>query len=473
MLANLPDFSTARILVIGDVMLDRYWSGQAARISPEAPVPIVKVKTIEERVGGAANVALNIAKLGGNVTLIGVIGDDSDGNQLQQMLRAEGVDCDFIVEKNLHTICKLRVMAQHQQLIRVDFEETPLNFNHADLSERLQNHLEKNDVVVFSDYGKGTLKNVADYISISKKARLKTLVDPKGTDYSRYQNADLITPNLGELKAVVGEGEIETLIEKGREVLTVQKIENLLLTRGEAGMSLIDAKSTYSLPAQAKDVFDVTGAGDTVISVMALGLAINLPLQEAMVLANLAAGIVVGKVGTSTVSTLELTREMHTHKNTFGVVSEDELVEIMQRAKVQGETIVMTNGCFDLLHIGHITYLQQAKALGDRLIVAVNSDESVKILKGNSRPINDLSARMAILAALECVDWVVSFSEETPERIYNKLLPNVLVKGGDYKIEDVVGGEAVIANGGAVKILSFVEGYSTSKLIEKSHYSES
>jgi D-beta-D-heptose 7-phosphate kinase/D-beta-D-heptose 1-phosphate adenosyltransferase len=472
MLANLPDFSTARILVIGDVMLDRYWSGQAARISPEAPVPIVKVKTIEERVGGAANVALNIAKLGGKVTLIGVIGDDSDGDQLQQMLHAEGVDCDFIVEKNLHTICKLRVMAQHQQLIRVDFEETPLNFNHADLSERLQNHLEKNDVVVFSDYGKGTLKNVADYISISKKAGLKTLVDPKGTDYSRYQNADLITPNLGELKAVVGEGEIETLIEKGREVLTVQKIENLLLTRGEAGMSLIDAKSTYSLPAQAKDVFDVTGAGDTVISVMALGLAINLPLQEAMVLANLAAGIVVGKVGTSTVSTLELIREMHTHRNTFGVVSEDELVEIMQRAKVQGEKIVMTNGCFDLLHIGHITYLQQAKALGDRLIVAVNSDESVKILKGNSRPINDLSARMAILAALECVDWVVSFSEETPERIYNKLLPNVLVKGGDYKIEDVVGGEAVIANGGAVKILSFVEGYSTSKLIEKSHYSK-
>ncbi len=472
MLANLPDFSTARILVIGDVMLDRYWSGQATRISPEAPVPVVKVKTIEERVGGAANVALNIAKLGGKVTLIGVIGDDSDGDQLQRLLQAEGVDCDFIVDKNLHTICKLRVMAQHQQLIRVDFEETPLNFNHADLSARLQNHLEKNEVVVFSDYGKGTLEDVANYISTSKNAGLKTLVDPKGTDYSRYQNADLITPNLGELKAVVGEGELETLIEKGRELLAVQKIENLLLTRGEAGMSLIDAKSTYSLPAQAKDVFDVTGAGDTVISVMALGLAIDLPLQDAMVLANLAAGIVVGKVGTSTVSTLELIREMHTHRNTFGVVSEDELVEIMQRAKARGEKLVMTNGCFDLLHIGHITYLQQAKALGDRLIIAVNSDESVKALKGNSRPINDLSARMAVLAALECVDWVVSFSEETPERIYNKLLPNVLVKGGDYKPEDVVGGEAVISNGGEVKILSFVEGYSTSKMIEKSHHSK-
>ena len=472
MLANLPDFSIARVLVIGDVMLDRYWSGQASRISPEAPVPVVKVKTIEERVGGAANVALNIAKLGGKVTLIGVIGDDSDGDILQQLLCAEGVECNFIVEKSLHTICKLRVMAQHQQLIRVDFEETPLNFNHADLVECLQNHLAKNKVVVFSDYGKGTLKNVADYISIAKNAGLKTLVDPKGMDYSRYQNVDLITPNLGELKAVVGEGEIETLIEKGRELLAAQKIETLLLTRGEAGMSLIDADLTYSLPAQAKDVFDVTGAGDTVIAVMALGLAIDFPLQYAMYLANLAAGIVVGKVGTSTVSTLELTREMHTHRNTFGVVSENELLQIMQHANAHGEKLVMTNGCFDLLHIGHITYLQQAKALGDRLIVAVNSDESVKMLKGDSRPINDLQARMAILAALECVDWVVEFNEETPERLYNYLLPDILVKGGDYKVEEIVGGAAVIANGGAVKILSFVDGHSTSKMIERAKLGE-
>lgn len=467
MVSVLPDFSAARILVIGDVMLDRYWSGQASRISPEAPVPVVKVKDIEERVGGAANVALNIAKLGAKVTLLGVIGDDVNGQQLQFLLHSQGVECDFVVEKNRHTICKLRVMAQHQQLIRIDFEETPLHFNSANLATRLQNHLANNDIVVFSDYGKGTLEHVADYILQAKNAGLKTLVDPKGTDYSRYKNADLITPNLGELKAVVGEGEINTLIEKGRDLLALQNIENLLLTRGEAGMSLIDAKSTYSLPAQAKDVFDVTGAGDTVIAVMALGLAIDLPLQDAMYLANLAAGIVVGKVGTSTVSTLELSREMHPHRNTFGVVSEDELVEIRQRAKMQGEKIVMTNGCFDLLHIGHITYLQQAKALGDRLIVAVNSNESVKMLKGDSRPINDLQARMAVLAALECVDWVVSFNEETPERLYNRLLPDVLVKGGDYKIADVVGGEAVIANGGEVKILSFVDGHSTSSMIEK------
>lgn len=463
----LPDFSEARILVIGDVMLDRYWSGYASRISPEAPVPVVKVKDIEDRVGGAANVALNIAKLGAKVTLIGVIGDDANGRQLQFLLRSQGVECDFLIEKNLHTICKLRVMAQHQQLIRVDFEETPLQFNYANLTTRLQNHLAHHDVVVFSDYGKGTLKKVTDYISVSKNAGLKTLVDPKGTDYSRYKNADLITPNLGELKAVVGEGDIDTLISKGRELLSTQKIGSLLLTRGESGMSLIDAKSTHSLSAQAKDVFDVTGAGDTVIAVMSLGLAIDLSLQDTMYLANLAAGVVVGKVGTSTVSTLELSREMHPHRNTFGVVSEAELIEIRLRAKMQSEKIVMTNGCFDLLHIGHITYLQQAKALGDRLIVAVNSNESVKMLKGNSRPINDLQARMSVLAALECVDWVVAFTEETPQRLYEKLLPDVLVKGGDYKIADVVGGEAVIAHGGKVEILEFVAGHSTSNMIAK------
>jgi len=468
MLANLPDFSSARILVIGDVMLDRYWSGQAARISPEAPVPVVKVKTIEERVGGAANVALNIAKLGGNVTLLGVIGDDADGDQLQRLLLAEGVECDFLIDAALHTICKLRVMAQHQQLLRVDFEDTPLNFNQTDLTNSLQKHLATHDVIVFSDYGKGTLANVSDYISIAKNAGLKTLVDPKGSDYRQYANADLITPNLGELKAVVGEGEIDTLVEKGRDLLATQNIENLLLTRGEAGMSLIDAKSTYSLPAQAKEVFDVTGAGDTVIAVMALGLAIDLPLREAMYLANLAAGIVVGKVGTSTVSILELTREMHTHRDAlFGVVSEEELAACMIRAKAHGEKLIMTNGCFDLLHVGHITYLQQAKALGDRLIVAVNSDESVKILKGDSRPINNLQARMSVLAALECVDWVVEFSQETPEPLYNRLLPDVIVKGGDYKPEDVAGGAAVIANGGEVKILSFVDGQSTSQMIAR------
>ena len=469
MLNKLPDFNAARIIVIGDVMIDRYWSGQAARISPEAPVPVVKVKTIEDRIGGAGNVALNIAKLGGKVTLIGVVGDDADGKVLKDLLEAEGVDCEFVVEPAIRSICKLRVMAQHQQLIRIDFEETPIQFDRATIRVALEKHLQNHNVVVFSDYGKGTLADVSSYISLAKQSGAKVLVDPKRLDYESYSQADLITPNLFELKAVVGASETEEqLIAKGQALLDQHKIDTLLLTRGEAGMTLIQRDQVHSLPAQAKDVFDVTGAGDTVIAVMALGVSLDLPLQEAMYLANLSGGIVVGKLGTSTVSPHELAQAMHSTRDTvYGVVNEDDLLGLFAKAKAQNEKIIMTNGCFDLLHAGHVAYLQQARALGDRLCVAVNSDASVKILKGNSRPINKLAERMTVLAALACVDWVVPFEEETPERIYTKLLPNVLVKGGDYTADQVVGGEAVINAGGEVKILQFVEGQSTTSMIDK------
>jgi D-beta-D-heptose 7-phosphate kinase/D-beta-D-heptose 1-phosphate adenosyltransferase len=464
-----PEFSAARIIVIGDVMLDRYWSGQATRISPEAPVPVVKVKSIEDRIGGAANVALNIAKLGGQVTLLGVIGDDAEGEIVQRLLEAEGVVCDFVVEKSLRSICKLRVMAQHQQLIRLDFEDTPIQFDQAALQAALIRHLPKHDVVVFSDYGKGTLVEVASFISAAKQAGVKTLVDPKGVDYQPYALADLITPNLSELKAVVGACHDEPeLIEKGRALLAQYQIPTLLLTRGEAGMTLIEADQVHSIPAKAKDVFDVTGAGDTVIAVMALCVSLALPLMEAMYLANLAGGIVVGKLGTSTVSLQELTRAMHGARDSFyGVVAEDELIKLFARAKAHNEKIIMTNGCFDLLHAGHVAYLEQAKALGDRLCVAVNSDASIKQLKGESRPINALKERMAVLAALACVDWVVDFTEETPERLYCNLLPDVIVKGGDYSAEQVVGGDCVIKAGGEVKILQFVDGQSTTAMINK------
>lgn len=474
MLATMPEFEAARIIVIGDVMLDRYWSGQATRISPEAPVPVVRIKTIEDRVGGAGNVALNIAKLGGKVTLIGVVGDDAEGEILRRLLDAEGVACEFVVESSLRTICKLRIMAQHQQLIRVDFEESPLRFNQADLLARLHKHFMNNDVVVFSDYGKGTLANVDCYIAEAKSAGLKTLVDPKGMDYSRYAGADIITPNLAEFQAVVGVCENEQdLLEKGRQLLKQQRIPTLLLTRGEAGMTLIQEAQTYSLPAQAKDVFDVTGAGDTVIAVMALGVAVGLPLFEAMYLANLAGGIVVGKLGTSTVSMLELSRAMHGDRDSqYGIVSEDQLAQIIAKAKAHDERIIMTNGCFDLLHAGHVTYLQQARALGDRLIVAVNSDASVKKLKGETRPINGLQERMTVLAALACVDWVVAFAEETPERLYCRLLPDVIVKGGDYSPEQVAGGDCVIKAGGEVKILQFVDGQSTTAMINRARAEE-
>jgi len=468
-LNKLPNFNSARIIVIGDVMLDRYWSGQAARISPEAPVPVVKVKNIEDRIGGAGNVALNIAKLGGKVTLIGVVGDDAEGKALKDLLEAEGVDCEFIVEPTIRSICKLRVMAQHQQLIRIDFEETPIQFDRTALTSALEKHLPNHNVVVFSDYGKGTLAEVSSYINLAKQSGAKVLVDPKRLDYESYANADVITPNLSELKAVVGVTETEEqLIAKGQALLDQHKIDTLLLTRSEAGMTLIQHDQVHSLPAQAKDVFDVTGAGDTVIAVMALGVSLDLPLQVAMYLANLSGGVVVGKLGTSTVSPHELAQALHSSKETvYGVVAEDDLLDLFAKAKAQGEKIIMTNGCFDLLHAGHVAYLEQARALGDRLCVAVNADSSVKILKGNSRPINKLAERMTVLAALACVDWVVPFEEETPERIYTKLLPNVLVKGGDYTSDQVVGGQAVIKAGGEVKILQFVEGQSTTSMIDK------
>ena len=474
MLAAAPEFSQARIIVIGDVMLDRYWSGKAARISPEAPVPVVQVKSIEERVGGAGNVALNIARLGGKVTMLAVVGDDAEGESIRTILETNGVSCDFVKEKGIRSICKLRIMAQHQQLIRLDFEDTPIAFDRSALLAKLSRYLPGNDVIVFSDYGKGTLADVENYIVQAKKAGIKMLVDPKGTDYQRYSGADVITPNLAELQAVVGVCHDESrLIEKGRALIQQLQTPTLLLTRGEAGMTLIQEDQVHSLPAQAKDVFDVTGAGDTVIAVMALGVALNMALTEAMYLANLAGGIVVGKLGTSTVSMQELTRAMHGDRDSqYGIVSEDELVKIMARAKAHDEKIIMTNGCFDLLHAGHVTYLQQAKALGDRLIVAVNSDASVKILKGETRPINGLQERMTVLAALACVDWVVAFEEETPERLYCKLLPDVLVKGGDYSTDQVAGGECVMKAGGEVKILQFVDGQSTTAMINRARGNE-
>lgn len=470
MLAITPDFSKTRVLVVGDVMLDRYWSGKAARISPEAPVPVVQVKSIEDRVGGAGNVALNIAKLGGQVTLLGIVGDDEEGRIVKQLLENAGVVCELVVEKTTRSICKLRIMAQHQQLIRVDFEETPLQFDSAELVSRFSAQLIQHNVVVFSDYGKGSLKDVQQHINLAKNYGIKILVDPKGLDYRLYSHADLITPNLSEFQAVMGVCKTEDeLVAKGRELIASLQIPNLLVTRGEAGMTLIQQNHEHSISAQAKDVFDVTGAGDTVIAVVAASISIGMDWQYAMYLGNLAGGIVVGKLGTSTVSPEELTRAMHGDKDSqYGIVSETELKPILARAKANGEKIIMTNGCFDLLHVGHVTYLEQAKALGDRLCIAVNSDESVKKLKGESRPINGLHERMAVLAALTCVDWVIPFSEDTPERLYCELLPDVIVKGGDYMPDQVAGGDCVIKAGGKVKILSFVEGQSTTNIIKKS-----
>ncbi|GFO72175.1 D-beta-D-heptose 7-phosphate kinase/D-beta-D-heptose 1-phosphate adenosyltransferase [Bathymodiolus japonicus methanotrophic gill symbiont] len=469
MISEIPDFKGLNILVVGDLMLDYYWSGQTSRVSPEAPVPIVKVTKKDARAGGAGNVALNIASLAANVKLLGIVGNDTKAGELENLLAAKGVSCDFIKSTHAPTTCKLRIVAQHQQLIRLDFEESLVDFNYAELLEHYSKALTTVDVVIFSDYAKGVLAHIPQLLELANKQGVQSFVDPKGSDFSRYQGATLITPNRAEFQAVVGEcQDNKQLVSKGQTLLTQYNIDALLVTLSEHGMALIKQDAAHFLPTHAREVFDVTGAGDTVISSMALGVASGLDLQHAMHLANMAAGIVVGKFGTSTVSSHELNRALHGDKeNISGVVTEDELQKEINFSQHSGEKVVMTNGCFDILHAGHVAYLEQARLLGDRLVVAINSDESVQQLKGESRPINKLADRMTIIAALGCVDWVIPFFEETPERIYHKFLPDVLVKGGDYKPEDVVGAEAVITAGGKVEILDFVAGKSTTTTIER------
>ena len=467
---NIPDFSKVHILVVGDVMLDQYWHGNSRRISPEAPVPIVHVKEDEIRAGGASNVALNITSLGAHASLLGMTGDDDNSEKLEKLLSEQGVACHFQKCATHNTVLKLRIIAQQQQMIRLDFEDDFADENKSELLKTFTSLLEQADIVVFSDYNKGTLSDVQELIQLARQLGKPTIVDPKGSEFVQYRGATLITPNRLEFETVVGDCiNDNVLASKGQSLREKLKFDALLVTRGEDGMSLIrEGKELFHLPTHAREVFDVTGAGDTVISMLAASLATKASLEDAVALANLAAGIVVRKLGTATASLAEIQYEMKkSDKIGYGVIAEDELEQVIKISQNQGEKVIMTNGCFDLMHTGHVDYLQKARALGDRLIVAVNSDESVQVLKGSQRPINPLEQRMTLLAALECVDWVVPFSEETPERIYCRVLPDVIVKGGDYRPEDVVGGDCVKAKGGKVEIIEFVDGYSTTNMINK------
>ena len=466
---DLPDYKNAHVVIVGDLMLDRYWHGNTSRISPEAPVPVVHVGEIEERPGGAGNVALNITAVGGQATVLGLIGEDEAGAQLTKILQQAGVDCQLTALADKPTITKLRVMSRHQQLIRLDFEDGFAETNVAGLPAGLATSAAQAGAIILSDYGKGTLSQIQDLIVAAKKVSKPVLIDPKGTDFERYRGATLLTPNMSEFEAVVGkccnDAEIEA---RGTQLMQSLDLDALLITRSERGMTLLQkGQEPVHLPTQAREVFDVTGAGDTVISVLATSLAAGETLAHATALANLAAGIVVSKLGTATVSPQELREALHEElRIEGGVVSEDQLSLQVRAAQQRGEKVVMTNGCFDILHSGHVTYLQQARKLGDHLIVAVNDDGSVKRLKGESRPVNTLECRMHVLAALECVDWVVPFSEDTPERLICKTLPDLLVKGGDYKPEQIAGGRCVTEHGGEIKVLDFVEGHSTSDIIK-------
>ena len=465
---GLPAFFKARVLVVGDVMLDQYWYGKAERISAEAPVPVVSFSGNEDRPGGAANVALNVAALGAASTLAGITGDDEAGRTLATRLAAANVLCHFCSSQQAPTITKLRIISQRQQLLRVDSEK-PFSAEDVDnLQAPVLAALEAADVLVLSDYGKGTLSNVQTLISAARARRLPVVVDPKGLDFSRYHGATVMTPNLSEFEAVVGHCASEQeLISKGQLLRTQLDMQALLITRGEHGMTLLQAgQQAFHLPAQALEVFDVTGAGDTVVAVLAAALAAGESLESGTVLANLAAGLVVAKLGTAAISGPELRRAIN-QQNGRGVMTAEQLVLAVQDARALGERIVFTNGCFDIIHAGHVGYLSQARLLGHRLVVAINNDDSVKRLKGAGRPINPVDRRMAVLAGLSAVDWVVSFADDTPETLLQLIRPDVLVKGGDYRLDQVVGGEFVHSYGGEVRVLDFLDNCSTSAIVEK------
>ncbi len=453
-------------------MLDRYVFGDAGRISPEAPVPVVKVDRIVERPGGAANVAANISCLGLKVGLAGITGDDEQAGVLEQALSESGVRYHLHRQTGASTITKLRVLSQNQQLLRLDYEGDPAAAAADPLLEIYADLLRDATVVVLSDYAKGSLARVEAFIRLAAGRALPVIIDPKGADFSRYKNATVLTPNYREFEAVAGSSQNDDEIcTKGMNLCETLSLDALLVTRGKDGVTLLDRSNQeiVNLPAETREVFDVTGAGDTVIATFAAAVASGYGYREAVCFANSAAGIAVQKLGAATVSLAEL--------NTLPVqpgdrgrarhLQPDALLDALNLSRQQGETIVMTNGCFDLLHAGHVEYLEQAGALGDRLIVAVNDDASVRRLKGAGRPVQDLEKRLTVLAGLAAVDWLVTFSEDTPERLVELVSPDLLVKGGDYGVDEIAGAGHVKSQGGEVKVLPLVEDCSTSLILDK------
>ena len=464
----IPDFSQLKVVVAGDLMLDQYWFGPASRISPEAPVPIVRVARSEARAGGAANVAMNLISLGVKTTCCGIVGDDGTGMDLRGLLEVEGIDAALAASERHPTITKLRVLSRNQQLIRLDTEQVYSESDANALVKVASEQLAGSDVCILSDYAKGSLAQVEKLIAACRDSNIPVLVDPKGTEFSRYSGATVLTPNLAEFEAVAGKANDDAdLIARARRLCSDLQLDAIVVTLSERGMLVVSAEADTILPARARQVFDVTGAGDTVIAALAAGLGSGLALEEAAALANLAAGLVVRKIGAASVTPAELNLALHEQgEGGRGLLTVEQAAAVAAETRARGEKLVMTNGCFDILHKGHVAYLQEAKSRGDRLLVAVNSDDSVKRLKGDDRPINPLEDRMAVLAGLASVDWVVPFGEDTPAELIEKILPDVLVKGGDYTPDAIAGGQAVLKNGGSVEVLRFHEGRSTSTIVD-------
>ncbi|MDO3379590.1 D-glycero-beta-D-manno-heptose-7-phosphate kinase [Geoalkalibacter halelectricus] len=466
-----------KALVVGDLMLDEYVWGRTERISPEAPVQVVDVVRQDLRLGGAGNVVNNLVALGCSIEVAGALGDDADGRSLRAMLEAAGIGIDGLVfAPGRTTSRKTRILASNQQMLRIDRESK--DFIGADLetqlAERIRALADGCQVILVSDYLKGVLTEglLREVFAIGRAAGIPVVVDPKGSDYRKYLGATLLTPNRKEAQTASGIAITDeaSLCRAGRALRDTLRLEALVLTRSEEGMSLFlaDGREVH-LPTEAREVFDVSGAGDTVLALLGIGLGAGLSVELAAKVANLAAGIVVAKVGTSTVSPdeiLDVAGRRHADTD-LKIKGRDLLGRVLERERERGKRIVFTNGCFDLLHVGHVKYLQKARNLGDLLVLGLNSDASIRRLKGPKRPLIGEEERAHLMAALKCIDYVVIFDEDTPLELISALRPHILVKGGDYAPEGVVGKELVESHGGRVEIIPFVDGKSTTNVIER------
>jgi D-beta-D-heptose 7-phosphate kinase/D-beta-D-heptose 1-phosphate adenosyltransferase len=451
--------------VIGDIILDKYIKGSVSRISPEAPVPIIKIDDEHYSLGGAANVANNLSSLGCSVSIIGIIGLDSDGNKLKQLFKETNIHCYFNYNKNYKTTSKTRIIGNNQQVARLDYNDNskPEEISIFTIEQTIKDVIDPYDIVVISDYDKGVCTNriCRTIIHLCNQKNIPVIVDPKGTDWDKYRKAYMITPNLKETSELIGNEIKNTNIQinaKCRNLNDQVRSQYLLITRSDKGMSLVDEAGIIHIPSKSKEVFDVTGAGDTVIATIAAFIN-RMKIIDVINLANKAAGIAVSKTGTSTVTQDELNNDPISNK----IMTVDSLMKHVKLWKQKEESIVFTNGCYDLFHKGHAHSIHKASELGNRLIVAINSDESVHRIKGDNRPLNNEYDRAFVIASINNVDAVIIFNEVTPDNILQLIRPSVLVKGGDYMLHEIVGREYA----DRVEVINYLHGYSTTKMVKK------
>lgn len=471
------DFSGVAVLCVGDIMLDRFMHGEVERISPEAPIPVIRLTETREMLGGSGNVAHNIAALGGRAVLVGLLGEDASGDAVRRIIRGiPGIQPALVASSRRPTICKTRFVASRQQVVRAD-EESPLPLQAAEedgLIAAIDERVGAANALLLSDYGKAVLSRrlIAHAIEAARSRGIPVFVDPKTDDFTRYLGATCITPNLKELSQAsrLPVADETQVIAAAQRVLVDAQAGAILATRSEYGMLLVEANgAVHSAPARAREVFDVSGAGDTVIAALALAHAAGYSLLQAMHVANAAAGVVVSKLGTATASVHEVLHEMEEQDQASvdlpGLRSTERAAAMVARWKAQGLRVGFANGCFDILHPGHVSLLKAARAQCDRLVVALNTDSSVRRLKGPDRPVNDLQCRSQVIAAIRYVDCVVAFNDPTPIELIRQLLPDVLVKGSDYTVDTVVGANVVQAAGGRVFLAELMPGQSTTAIV--------